>query len=54
MDEISTTNHEVVLDVNKDVSKTTEGSLSCVNVFFWQKVRPNFFLLPKSAERRVK
>ncbi|ESW31488.1 hypothetical protein PHAVU_002G242300 [Phaseolus vulgaris] len=38
MDEISTTNHEVVLDVNKDVSKTTEGSLSCVNVFFWQKL----------------
>ncbi|XP_052727916.1 nodulin-26 isoform X2 [Vigna angularis] len=38
MDENSTTNHEVVLDVNKDVSRTTEDSRSCLNVSFLQKL----------------
>ena len=48
MDENSATNgtHEVILDVNKDVSRTTQPSRSCVNVSFLQKVCPNlqFFL----------
>ncbi|KAG4999970.1 hypothetical protein AAZX31_08G117700 [Glycine max] len=40
MDENSATNgtHEVILDVNKDVSRTTQPSRSCVNVSFLQKL----------------